>query len=181
MTIWNGESELSQFYRRWNEKLELKLGYTLRVILQYKQFYQDKSYSRIYRYYEPSAWIEHRWTSSLQDIVNLQYRIIAEQDNNLLSNGSNLIVGYNIIWRKEKFIGLKRLEIRNDIAENITLSEGDREMKNYLLTNSTSVDIYPVSSAIIRFQVLYRNNNDMLMSSNTYSDFAFNFKFILRF
>ena len=181
LDIRNGESELSQFYRRWNEKLELKLGYTLRVILQYKQFYQDKGYSRIYRYYEPSAWIEHRWTSSLQDIVNLQYRIIAEQDNNLLSNGSNLIMGYNIIWRKEKIIGLKRLEIRNDIAENITLSEGASEMKNYLLTNSTSVDIYPVSSAIIRFQVQYRNNNDRLMSSNRYSDFAFNFKFILRF
>jgi hypothetical protein len=181
LDIRNGESELSQFYRRWNEKLELKLGYTLRVILQYKQFYQDKSYSRIYRYYEPSAWIEHRWTGSLQDILNIQYRIISEQDNNLLSDGSNLIIGYNIIWRKEKFIGLKRLEIRNDISENINLSEGDRPVKNYLLSNSTSVDIYPFSSAIIRFQVQYRNNNDLLLESNTYSDFAFNFKFILRF
>jgi len=181
LDIRNGESELSQFYRRWNEKLELKLGYTLRVILQYKQFFQDKSYERIYRYYEPSAWIEHRWTGSLQDIINVQYRIISEQDGNLFSDGSNLVFGYNIIWRKEKFIGLKRLEIRNDIAENINLSEGENQMNNYLLTNSTSVDIYPVSSAIIRFQVQYRNNNDLLLASNTYSDFAFNFKFILRF
>jgi hypothetical protein len=179
--IRNGESGLTQLYRRWNEKLELKLGYTFRVILQYKQFYQDKSYSRIYRYYEPSAWIEHRWTGSLQDIVNVQYRIISDEDDNLLSNGSNLILGYNIIWRKEKFIGLKRLEIRNDIAENINLSEGESRTKTYLLTNSTSVDIYPVSSAIIRFQVQYRNNNDILTEANSYADFAFNFKFILRF
>jgi hypothetical protein len=181
LDIRNGESELLQFYRRWNEKLELKLGYALRVILQYKQFFQDKSFARIYRYYEPSAWIEHRWTGSLQDIINVQYRIITEQDENLYSNGSNLIIGYNIIWRKEKFIGLKRIEVRNDIAENINLSEGENQMKNYLLTNSSSVDIYPFSSAIIRFQVQYRNNIDMLLASNTNSDFAFNFKFILRF
>jgi len=181
LTIRNGASELEQLYRRWNEKLELKLGYTLRLILQYKQYYQDRSHSRIYKYYEPSAWIEHRWNSSLQDIVNIQYRISSIEESNLLSNGTNWVIGYNIIWRKEKFIGLKRLEIRNDIAENIALTEGDNGNKNYLLTNSTSVDLYPFYSAIIRFQLQYRNNYDLLFSTNTYDDFAYNFKFILRF
>ena len=181
LTIENGGSQLIQIYRRWNEKLELKLGYTLRVILQYKQYHQDRSHSRIFRYYEPSTWIEHRWNKSLQDIVNIQYRISTDQDNNLLSNSTNWIIGYNIIWRKERFIGLKRLEIRNDIAENITITEGDSQKKIYLLTNNTSIDIYPVHSAIIRFQLQYRNNNDVLLSANSRADFAYNFKFILRF
>jgi len=76
---------------------------------------------------------------------------------------------------------LKRLEIRNDVAENITITEGDSRKKNFLLTNSTSIDIYPFYSAIIRFQLQYRNNNDLLYAANTNDDFAYNFKFILRF
>jgi hypothetical protein len=181
LDINNGASQLTQLYRRWNEKLELKLGYNLRIILQYKQYYQDRSHSRIYRYYEPSTWIEHRWNNSLQDILNVQYRISTDRENNLQSNSSNWIIGYNIIWRKEKILGLKRVEIRNEIAENITLTKGNSQKKNYLLTNNTSLDIYPFYAAIIRFQLQYRANNDLLFSANTYSDFAYNFKFILRF
>ena len=108
-------------------------------------------------------------------------RISIDKNDKLLSNSTNWIIGYNIIWRKEKFIGLKRLEIRNDIAENITLTEGDSQKKIFLLTNNTSIDIYPVHSAIIRFQLQYRINNDMLLSDNSRTDFAFNFKFIMRF
>ena len=181
MTIENGGSQLTQFYRRWNEKLELKLGYTFRVVLQYKQYHQNRSLSRIFNYYEPSTWIEHRWNNSLQDIINIQYRISTDKNNKLLTNSTYWIIGYNIIWRKEKFIGLKRLEIRNDIVENITISEGDSQKKIFLLTNNTSVDIYPVHSAIIRFQLQYRNNNDVLLSTNSRTDFAYNFKFIMRF
>jgi hypothetical protein len=181
MTIENGGSQLAQFYRRWNEKLELKLGYTYRVILQYKQYHQDRSLSRIFRYYEPSTWIEHRWNNSLQDIINFQYRISTDKNDKLLSKSTYWIIGYNIIWRKEKFIGLKRLEVRNDIAENITITEGDSQKKIFLLTNNTSVDIYPVHSTIIRFQLQYRNNNDVLLSDNSSTDFAYNFKLIMRF
>ena len=177
----NGASQLTQYYRRLNEKLELKPGYKLRIILQYKHFSQDRSQARILRYDEPSVWIEHRWNNSFQDIINIQYRTGNQLEINLLTNSSNLILGYNIIWRKEKFIGLKRLEIRNDITENITIARGYLQKKNYLLTNNTSIDIYPLYAAIIRFQFQYRNNSDLLYITNTYDDFAFNFKFILRF
>jgi len=60
--------------------------------------------------------------------------------SNLLSNGTNWVIGYNI-YGEEKFIGLKRLEIRNDIAENITITEGDSGIR-LPAYQQYSVDLY---------------------------------------
>ena len=177
----NGESYLKTYFKRWNEKLELKLNYSLRIILQYKQFYQDNAYLRINKYYEPSTWIEHRWNNNLQDMINLQYRIGTNQLNYMLSNTKNLLFTYNIIWRKDKFLHLDRLEIRNDISGNLTNSEGDTKTKVSLYSTNTSVDVYPFTSAILRFQIQYKRNDDLLDSKNSISGIAYNFKVIMKF
>jgi hypothetical protein len=176
-----GLSGLLSYYNRWSEKIELKLSYDLRLILQYKQYFQDNSFNRITKYYEPSSWIEHRWSTSLQDMLNVQYRIGSYQNNYLLSNLNTWLITYNITWRKDKFLHLNRLEIRNDISAGINNTKGDEPIETYLYSTNTSLDIYPFTSAIFRFQFQYKQNEDWLIANNSYSKIAYNVKFILRF
>jgi hypothetical protein len=176
-----GLSNLYIYYNRWSEKIELKLSYDLRLILQYKQYFQNNSFNRITKYYEPSSMVEHRWSNSLQDMINVQYRIGSNQNNYLLSNLNTWLITYNIIWRKDKFLHLNRLEIRNDISAGINNTKGDFPIETYLYSTNSSLDIYPFNSAIFRFQFQYKQNNDLLIDKNSYSNIAYNIKFILRF
>jgi hypothetical protein len=177
----NSASILNTNFTQWNEKLEIKLMYNLRLILQYKQFFRDNDYFRIYRYYEPATLVEHRWTSNLQDMINLQYRISTTGLNDILSNSKNLLFTYNVIWRKEKFLHLDRLEIRNDISGNLARSTGETVSRVSLYSINTAIDIYPFTSVIFRFQVQYRQNNDMLITDNSTSGFSYNLRVIMKF
>ena len=177
----SNESLIQYYFNQWNEKLELKLSFNLRLILQYKQIYQDNAYNRIIKYYEPSTWLEHRWNSNFQDMINFQYTMSSDRKNNLLTDTKNLMFTYNIIWRKEKFLHLDRIEFRNDISGSLADSKGDSRSMTSKYSTTTSLDIYPFTSAIFRFQAQYQQYDDLLDSTNSTYGISYTIKVIMKF
>lgn len=177
----SGKSYLSRNFWRLNEKLELKIGYNSRVYFQYKQFYQDWDYNRIYKYFEPSAWIEHRWNNNIQDIFNFRYRKSDNQIGNIFENRNVWEVRYNILWRKENFLKMDRLEIKQDLTGKLSTVKGHRKEESTQFIANSSIDLYPFYSAIIRLKFQYKYYFDRLILSHNYSSTSFYLKLILRF
>jgi len=184
---WNNQdnqysgSGLQSNYWQLNEKLEVKVGYETRVYVQYRQFNQDLGYKRINQYYEPSVWTEHRWTPNFQNILYALYRYTDSKDGNVGSQMRNVEGRYDIIWRQNEFIGIRRLELRQSLSASHTQISGNGDEENYRFTSGTALDIYPLHSMIFRFQFnASRYVNPMDSNLNNIS-IDFNTKLSLRF
>ncbi|MCD4683225.1 MAG: hypothetical protein K8R86_08085 [Bacteroidales bacterium] len=176
-----GGSALKTDYWQLNEKLEMKIGYKTRVNVQYKQYNQNQGYKRTTKYYEPSVWTEHRWNPNFQNVLYCLYRFTDSRDKNIESQKHRIEGRYDIIWRKKKFLKMRRIEIRQSILVGHTEISGYDPEKSYQLTSSSALDLYPLYSMIFRFQFnagQYLNVNDPDL--NNFS-IDFNMKLSLRF
>jgi len=176
-----GGSALKTNYWQLNEKLEIKVGYKTRVNIQYKQYNQDQGYKRTNKYYEPSVWTEHRWNPNFQNVLYCLYRFTDSRNNNIASKKHKIEGRYDIIWRKKKFLKMRRIEIRQSILVGHTEITGYDPEKSYQFTSSSALDLYPLYSMIFRFQFnagQYLNVNDPDLSNFAID---FNMKLSLRF
>jgi hypothetical protein len=187
MIEWNdheinlGSSQLVYNYRRWSEKLVIKPGFKTRVTIQYRQYYQNLGYSRIERFYEPSTWIEHRWTSYFQNTINLLYRYRDNKDSNLTNYSSYWEARYDLIWRINDFIGIRRIEIRQSFSGSLFRDTGYNLFGNYQTSASSSLDLYPWHSMILRLRLDLNRYIDDYFMQNNYTRIMFNLKLSLRF
>lgn len=176
-----GGSELLTDYWQLNEKLEMKVGYKTRINVQYKQYNQNQGYERTNKYYEPSVWTEHRWNPSFQNVLYCLYRYTDARDKNIENQKHRIEGRYDIIWRKKKFLKMRRIEVMQSILVGHTEISGYDPEKSYQFTSSSSLDLYPLYSMILRFQFnagQYLNVNDPDL--NKFS-IDFNIKLSLRF
>ncbi|MCP4634587.1 MAG: hypothetical protein GY855_16790 [candidate division Zixibacteria bacterium] len=176
----NGSS-LEYRYWRWNEKINLKLSFNTRLNLQYRQSNQDWGYDRTNSYYEPSTWLEHRWTHDFQNTLYFLYRKRYEDDSNLRDNIDNWETRYDIVWRKNRVIIIRRFEIRQSFRWSHINIDGTNPKRTYQYNSNSSIDLYPLHSTILRFQFDLARNIDDLIPVNNYWSINFNLKLSLRF
>jgi hypothetical protein len=187
MIEWNdqeihiGSTQLESNYRRWSEKLVIKPGFKTRVNIQYRQYYQNLGYSRVDRYYEPSTWIEHRWTTDFQNTLNILYRYRQTRDNNIINLSHYWEARYDLIWRINEFIGIRRIEIRQSFAGSLFSDTGYNPLENYQMSSSSSLDLYPWHAMILRLRLDLNRYIDDFFMQNNYTRVMFNLKLSLRF
>jgi len=187
MAEWNNQdTELSASSQKnrqwlWSEKLNLKLNFNTRLNLQYRQYYRNRGYDRADTYYEPSTWIEHRWTSDFQNTYYLLYRKRYVENGNLRNNIDNWEIRYDIIWRKNRVFLIRRFEIRQSFSWSSVYAIGDNPRQTNQYSSNSSFDLYPVRSAIFRFQFNLTRNIDDLLPENNYWTIDMNIRLSLRF
>ncbi|MCP4580695.1 MAG: hypothetical protein GY839_03710 [candidate division Zixibacteria bacterium] len=174
-------SSLDNDYWRWSEKLSLKLNFKTRLNLQYRQYYQDREYDRTDTYYEPSTWIEYRWTPEFQNTYYLLYRERHQDNGNLHDNIVNWEARYDIIWGKSRVFLIRRFELRQSLFISYIRSEGSTPQQVYQYNSNSAVDFYPIHSAILRFQFDLTRQIDRLSPGNNHWNLGLNFKLSFRF
>jgi hypothetical protein len=176
-----GSSILETGYWRLSEKLEAKIGFQTRLNLQYRQYFQDLDYDRITRYYETSTWIEHRWTPAFQNTLYGLFRY-TEEDEGSIHDVTHYWEGrYDIVLRKNKFWGVRRLELVHSLLGSSSSTEGYNPQKYFLISSSSSLDLYPLHSTILRLQFVAARYLDELVSEDDYTSISFNMRLSLQF
>jgi hypothetical protein len=176
-----GLSLLERKYWRLNEKVDIKLGFKTRLYLKYRHFDQDMGYDRTIRYFEPSIWIEHRWTPDFQNILNLLYRQRRTGENNIIDKTFNWEARYDLIWRKYKLLGIRRIELRQSFSGNFRRTSGYNPAQIYQFGSSSSLDLYPLHSMIFRLRFDLNQYLDDFIPEYAYYNYAINLKLSLRF
>ena len=187
MIEWNsleinlGSSQLIYDYKRWSEKLVIKPGFKTQVTIQYRQYYQNLGYGRIEHFYEPSTWIEHRWTPTFQNTLNLLYRYRDNKDSDLANFSSYWEARYDLIWRINDFIGIRRIEFRQSFSGSVFDDPGFSPLRNYQMSSSSSLDLYPWHSMILRLRLDLNRYIDDFFMQNNFTRLLFNLKLSFRF
>jgi hypothetical protein len=177
----SGLSTLDSREWRFSEKLDIKPGLRTRLNLQYKQYFRDSGYGRIVRHYEPSAWVEYRWTGDLQNTANLRYRRTYDDDADIRDVVDDLEARCDLTWRKRDIIGLRRFEARQSFSGTSSRSRGHTPRRDYALGSTTSLDLYPLHSLIVRAQFDFSKYWDRRNPNNDYHEVVFDLKILLRF
>jgi hypothetical protein len=187
MIEWNikdiklGGSELKNSLISWSEKVDIKLGFKTRLNIQYRQFSQDYDYFREYKYYEPSIWITHRWTPDFHNNLSILYRYSKNEDVNIIDVTDYSEVRYDLLWRKSNFLKIRRVELRQNLSGIHRNTTGFNEEDYYQLASSSSIDLYPLHSLIIKFQFDLSRFQDNLDIENNYWKYRLDLKISFRF
>jgi hypothetical protein len=176
-----GPSTLESHDWLWSEKADIKLGLNTRLTLQYNQFSKDSGYDRTLEYFEPSIWVERRWTPDLQNVMRLAYRRSRSDEGKIRDTSDNWDAGYDLIWRKGRYLGMKRLEVTQGLTGSHVRTKGYNPADTYLIGYTSSLDLYPLHSLIVRLQVNLNRYLDRLDPEHDYDGIAINLKTSLRF
>jgi hypothetical protein len=138
-------------------------------------------YDRTDRYYEPSTWVEHRWTPDFLNTASVLYRQRAIAEGKIEDISHNWETRYDLIWRKYNFLKIRRLELRQGFSGIHRTSEGTIPEDSYLLTSSSAIDLYPIHSMILRVQLVLSRYMDDYFPENDYTGVMLNIKTSFRF
>ncbi|MCK5454850.1 MAG: hypothetical protein KAJ16_10830, partial [Calditrichia bacterium] len=155
-----GGSKLRTIFWRWSEKIDLRLGWKTHLILQYREFYQDREYGRIDHYYEPSGQLEYRLSQDFLNILNLLYRHRINREGRILDVSDRWEARYDINWRKYPFLKLRGMEFRQGFAISHLDQSGYNASGQLQLSTSSVIDLYPVHSLIIRLRADWSDFQD---------------------
>ena len=155
-----GGSKLRTKFWRWSEKIDLRLGWKTHLILQYREFYQDREYGRIDHYYEPSGQLEYRLSQDFLNILNLLYRHRINREGRILDVSDRWEARYDINWRKYPFLKLRGMEFRQGFAISHLDQSGYNASGQLQLSTSSVIDLYPVHSLIIRLRADWSDFQD---------------------
>jgi hypothetical protein len=176
-----GSSALDSDYWRWSEELDVKVALSTRLNLGYTQYSRKVGYDRSTCYYQPSAWIEHRWAPDLLNTLYGSYRYTESDDGNIHGSVHDWEGRWDTILRRYNSLFIRRMEIRQSFSGSHTRAGGDDPERTYELTSSSSLDLYPLHSMILRLEFEAAQYADNLTPSNDYYDIALNLKMSLRF
>ncbi len=175
-----GSSEADNRFWNWVEKIDLRLGAKTRFFLQHKYFYRDVGFHRTDHYSEPSSQLEYRWTPDFLQIFYLRYRRRWWQDQSIHQVSHRWEGRYDFIWRKTRFYGLRRLEWRQSFTGSYLASGGTEDSENLRWSVSSSLDVYPVHSLIIRLRADWNAYDDFLLPGNAARSLLLSLKLSLR-
>nr|NQU89853.1 hypothetical protein [Bacteroidota bacterium] len=161
---------------RLNEKLDLKVGTSTHIVVQYRQFFQDLGASIKSMDYEPSVWIEHRWSGDFINIFNLLYRRNDRNFNNIHAFTDNYESSFDLIWRTKRFTWLRYMEIQQTFSGSYQNTFGYYTHKNFRISSGTSFNFYPLQSLVIRLRADINRFVDILYNQWNYLDVSFNLK-----
>lgn len=175
-----GGSALQRRFWRLNEKLDWKAGLSTRIILQYKKNRQDLGYKRVSTDHEPSIWVEHRWTTDIMTVAQiLHHRTDAEaygQEATTREWQSTL----DLIWRKNDFIGLRFMELRQTLFGSHRVFDGPYAQEAYQLSAGTSLDLYPIHSLVVRLRGDFGRTMDRLLPQASYTTLSYSARVTLQ-
>jgi len=183
---WNNQetsydlSNLSTNYWRLSERFDWKLGFNTRISLQYKQYYSNLGNGETTSYYEPSIWIERRWSNSLQNIFYAAYRNTEDFESNIKDYTHKFDGRYDIIFRKRDYLKLRRLELQQSFSAGQTKTSGYNTDNSYYLGSSTSLDIYPIHSLLFRLKFNLNRTVNLENSDESYLTTDLNLKISLK-
>jgi hypothetical protein len=176
-----GLSGMETGFWRWSGRGDIKIGYKTRLTLRYTLHSEDFGYVRKTRYHEPSAWLDYRMTSDLQNTFYARYRRTGSDEGNISDATDDIEGRYDLIWRKQSILKMRRLEVRQTFSGNHSRTEGYNDRRTYDFASSTGIDLYPIHSLIIRFQLNLSKHIDQLTPLNDYSRVAFDLRTAFRF
>ncbi|MBN1348425.1 hypothetical protein JXJ21_03385 [candidate division KSB1 bacterium] len=175
-----GLNRIDSRYTRLSEKVDLKVGFKTRFIMQYRQFWQNLGYDRTQQYFEPSCWLEHRWIPGFQNNLNLLYRNRRNEDGNIADDSDHWECRYDLVWRKYDFFKIRRLELHQSFSGIHHRAHGVVVARNWQLASSSSLDIYPLHSMIIRLRLDQNQFIEEVLPGEDYGSTRFTLKFSLR-
>jgi hypothetical protein len=176
-----GLSDMRTGFWRWSGRGDIKIGYKTRLTLRYTLHSEDFGYSRSTRYHEPSAWLEYRLTGDLQNTFYARYRRTGADDGNISDTTDDIEGRYDLIWRKQSILRMRRLEIRQTFSGNHSRTAGYNSRSTYDFASSTGIDLYPIYSLIIRFQINLSKHIDQLVPRNDFGRVAFDLRTAFHF
>jgi hypothetical protein len=165
---------------RLSEKLDMKLSLETRLVTEFKHFNQDLSFGRTTRDYEPSIWLEHRWTPDLINTVNLRYRRRNANDGRIENVSNDWVQTVDLIWQKNNFIGMRYIELQQTLAGETHRTYGSAPQRSYQFSSGSSINAYPMQSLIVRFRMDLTYYWDKLIAGNDYTVLAFSLKMSLQ-
>jgi hypothetical protein len=165
---------------RWTEKADVKLGLRTRLNLQYRRLWQAWNGPKTDRSFEPSAWIERRWTPGLQNTVFLLYRSRSQEDA-MADASRSWEVRYDVLWTREQFLGIRRLEVLQSLSGFRRRTRGDARERVSQFASSSAIDLYPLRSMAIRLRVDAGRYSDFLVPENDLTRLSFALKILWRF
>jgi len=163
------------------EKLDLKVGTATHIVAQYRQFFQDLGPVINSMDYEPSVWVEHRWTSGFINIFNLLYRRIDRDYGNMQDFTDNYESSFDLIWRTKRFTWLRYMEVQQTFAGSYQNTFGYNTYKTMRMGSGTSFNFYPLQSLVIRLRADVSRFMDILFDDRDYLTVSFNLKVSVRF
>ncbi|MFC1800348.1 hypothetical protein ACFL2Z_05545, partial [Candidatus Eisenbacteria bacterium] len=175
------KSSGSSRFWRWSEKVDLKIGYRTHLNIGYQQQSEDLGYQRINRRYEPSAWIEYRLTSDLQNTLYGLYRRGDSEDGLIKDITDYWEARYDLVWRTMHLPVVRRMQLRQTLSASRTTTEGYNPEQSVMLSSNTSLDLYPLHSTVLRFRFDLARYLDQLVSGNDYTRMAFDLRLTLTF
>lgn len=184
---WNNQktqyslSDLYTNYWRLSEKLDLKLGNRTRLNLQYKQYYSDLGYDELTSYLEPSVWLERRWTSSFQNVFYGSYRYTKDFEGDIKDYIHKYEARYDIIFKKKDYLRMDRLELQQSFSGGQTITDGYNADNYYYLNSTTSLNIYPLQSLIIRLNFGLNKVTNIQSPDDGYLSTDLNLRLSLKF
>lgn len=87
----------------------------------------------------------------------------------------------DLILRKSRFLHIRRLEVRQGFSGTRRQTRGDHPERLYRLASSSSLDLYPLHSTIVRGQFQAAWHADGLSSEGDWVDVRLNLRISLRF
>jgi hypothetical protein len=173
-------SRLDRSAYRISEKLDLKLSAETRLVAEFKHFNQDLSFGRRTRDYEPSLWLEHRWSSELTNTFNLTYRKRNAEDGSITNISNDWTQTIDVLWQKNDFLGIRYFELQQTLGGESHRTRGYAPQRSYRFISGTSVNAYPLQSLIIRLRMDITRNWDNVSATGDYTIVAYSLKLTLQ-
>jgi hypothetical protein len=144
-------SELPWTTDRIFEKMELRPSPSSLITIQFQHLREEKrSYSVIISDI-PAAWMEYRWTESLQTRCNISGYRKVQRFEKISRDEWNVSPLLGVIYRLSR--DATRIELRNDASASFYRNRmGDYRFGSDQVTNALGVDIFPTSVLVFRFR-----------------------------
>jgi len=182
MLQWNTQnngfsgSKIKKSSWRLNERLDIKVGTSTHLVVQYRQFFQNMGPNIKSMDYEPSLWVEHRWSGNFINIFNLLYRRNDYNYGEIHNLTDNYESSFDIIWRTKRFTWLRYMEIQQTFSGSYQNIFGYNTHKNLRMSSGTSFNFYPLQSLVIRLRADVSRFIDVYFNDWNYLAVSFNLK-----
>ena len=175
-----GISRLGRSSWQYTEKLDVRPGYTTRMIAQYRRFSQDQGFDRTTNSHEPSLWVEQRWTPDFLTTAQALYRVTGTEDRTTSGKLHDWEGMLDFVLRKDQWIGIRHVEFTQDFSGSRQSQNGTPVQRNYRLGATSSLDLYPFSSLIVRLRFDYTTFVDQVFDTGSYSTVDYTLKLSLQ-
>ncbi len=176
-----GNTELLRSSWHYTEKVDVRPGYATRLIAQYRRYSQDQGFNRTNQVHEPSLWAEQRWTQNLLSTAQILYRRTTIEDRTISGTRYDWEAILDFVMRMDQWLSMRHIEIRQNFSGSRQKQIGIPFQQNYRIGTTTSIDIYPINSLIVRLRLDWNQFVDEVLEASTYSSIDFTLKISLQF